>query len=212
MRKLTFALTAAAVAAIGAASPAAAQYYQPSYGYNSGYGQPAYGYGQPSYGYGQSTYGYQYGQPSYGYSQPSYGYSQPNSGYGYAQPGYGYAQQGYYQPASSWLYNFRDNRYSAMMQERVSRIRNDIRQMASARILSWSEGRSLESSAANLQNKISYYSRNGVSTGEARNFDRSVRRLEERVMQEARDHNNRPNTRQYNTYNYNNYWSRYRGY
>ena len=55
--------TGAAIAAIAAASPASAQYY------NYGYSQPTYRYAQPTYRYNQ-TYGYnQYGN-QYGYAQP----------------------------------------------------------------------------------------------------------------------------------------------
>lgn len=56
--------TGAAIAAIAAAAPASAQYY------NYGYSQPTYRYAQPTYRYNQ-TYGYnQYGYNQYGYAQP----------------------------------------------------------------------------------------------------------------------------------------------
>lgn len=51
--------TGAAIAAIAAAAPASAQYY------NYGYSQPTYRYAQPTYRYNQ-TYGYN----QYGYAQP----------------------------------------------------------------------------------------------------------------------------------------------
>jgi hypothetical protein len=125
----------------------------------------------------------------------------------YPQPAYG---QTYHQARlPGWLYNFRDNRYASMMQDRVQRLRHDIRQMAAMRVLSRGEARSLDSQARNLQNRIWRYSRNGVGPGEARAIDRQVRRLEERVMREANDWNRRPNVRRYNPYNYNQYWQRY---
>lgn len=133
------------------------------------------------------------------YPQPAYG--QPAYGYGYAQPAYG--QQG------SWLYNFRDQRYARMMQDRVQRIRHDIRQMASMRLLSRGEYRSLDSQARSLQDRIWRFSRQGVRYDEARRLDRQVRRLEERVIREARDWNRRPGARRYNPYDYNRYWNQY---
>ena len=130
-------------------------------------------------------------------AQQYYPVQQP---YGYNQ-GYGYG--------TNWLYDFRNQRYARMMQDRVHRIRNDIRQMGAQRILSWSETRSLDNQARNLQNRIYRYTRNGVSHSEARNIDRSVRRLEERVTREAYDWNRRPGVRRYNVYNYNQYWNQY---
>ena len=100
---------AGVAALVGAAAPAAAQYYPSPYGYNNngggvvgaiinaigGYGQYPYG----NYGYGQSTSQVAVNQCSravearlngsgYGYNQ-SYGYGQP---YGYANNGYGSAR------------------------------------------------------------------------------------------------------------------------
>ena len=63
--------TGAAIAAIAAAAPASAQYY------NYGYSQPTYRYAQPTYRYNQA-YGYNYNQ--------AYGYNQYGNQYGYAQP------------------------------------------------------------------------------------------------------------------------------
>jgi hypothetical protein len=85
----------AAIAALTAAAPAAAQYY-PGYGY----GNPGYGYGNPGYGYGNPGYG-GIGQGGYGYNNQqalvgqcvsavqarlqggygAYGYGSPYGGY-----------------------------------------------------------------------------------------------------------------------------------
>ena len=138
------------------------------------------------------------GQAPYGYQQP---YQQP---YGYTQP-YGY-QTG---NGSNWLYNFRDNRYAAMMRDRVQRIRGDIRNMAAQRILSRGEFVSLDQEAIRVQRKIDRSARYGVGRSEARKIDRSVRRLEERVVREASDWNRRGGVRRYNPYNYNQYWNQY---
>jgi len=127
------------------------------------------------------------------------------------QPVYGapYAQPYQARAGSGWLYNFRDQRYARMMEDRVQRIRYDIRQMAMMRVLSHGEARSLDSQARMLQDRIARYSRHGVAPGEARSIDRQVRRLEERVVREANDWNRRPHVRRYNPYDYNRYWNQY---
>ena len=130
-------------------------------------------------------------------------YPQPQrSGYnqGYNQ-GYGYQ--------NNWLFDFGNQRYARMMQDRVQRIRYDIRQMGAQRVLSRTESRQLDNQARLLQDRIFRSSRNGVNRNEARNIDRSVRRLEERVVREASDWNRRPGVRRYNAYNYNQYWNQY---
>jgi hypothetical protein len=139
-------------------------------------------------------------------------YPQPHSGYGYNQP-YGYpaqyGQPGYGYGQSNWLFNFRDNRYARMMQDRVQRIRYDIRQMAAMRLLSRSEARSLDSDARNLERRIWNASRHGVNPNEARSIDRRIYRLERRVMREANDWNRRAGARRYNPYNYDRYYNQY---
>jgi len=121
-----------------------------------------------------------------------------------AQQPYGYNGYG-----GNWLFDFGNQRYARMMQDRVQRVRTDIRQMGAQRVLSYGEVRSLDDQARNLQHRIYRASRNGVNRGEARNLDRSVRRLEERVVREAYDWNRRPGVRRYNAYNYNQYWNQY---
>jgi hypothetical protein len=99
----------------------------------------------------------------------------------------------HYQP-----YNYGAFRYHAFarsMEIRVQRIRTDIRAMQARRVLSWSEARSLERQAANLQARIYRASRNGIQVGEARRLENQIRNLEWRVQREARDWNNRPNRR-----------------
>src|SRR5687768_15664019 len=83
-------------------------------------------------------------------------------GYGYQQPGYGH---------NNWLFNFRDQRYARMMQDRVQRIRHDIRQMGAYRILSRREVRDLDQEARAVQDRIQRYARSGVSNSEARRID-----------------------------------------
>ncbi|MEO7602724.1 MAG: hypothetical protein ABIS39_05610 [Sphingomicrobium sp.] len=138
------------------------------------------------------------------YPAPTYG----QAGYGYQQPGYGYQQPGYANQGN-WLFNFRDQRYVRMMQDRVQRIRHDIRQMGAMRILSYREVRDLDRDARLIQDRINRYARFGVGPNEARKIDNRVRRLEMRVMREANDWNRRPGTRRYNPWNYDQYQNYY---
>lgn len=90
---------------------------------------------------------------------------------------------------------FRYHAFARSMEIRVQRIRTDIRAMQARRILSWSEARSLERQAANLQRRIYWASRNGIQPYEARRLENQIRNLEFRVQREARDWNDRPNRR-----------------
>jgi len=92
---------------------------------------------------------------------------------------------------------FEGHRFAAEMNNRVQRVRQDIREMERHRILSFSEGRSLEAQAVNLQRRIFFASRNGIQPGEARALENGIRRLEFRVQREATDFNNRPGYRRY---------------
>jgi predicted RNase H-like nuclease (RuvC/YqgF family) len=83
------------------------------------------------------------------------------------------------------------------MEQRVQRIRADIRQLQQRHIVSWQEARSLENQAADIQRRIYRKSRNGIQPGEARQLENQIRNLEFRVSREARDWNNRPNRRRY---------------
>ena len=97
-----------------------------------------------------------------------------------------------YQPYN-YGQGFRYHAVARSMEVRVQRIRNDIRAMQARRILSWSEARSLDRQAANLQVRIFRASRNGIQPGEARRLENQIRNLEFRVQREAMDWNNRPN-------------------
>jgi hypothetical protein len=83
------------------------------------------------------------------------------------------------------------------MQDRVERIRRDIRAMQERRVLSWRESRSLENEASRVQDRIFRASRNGIQPGEARRLDNDIRRLEYRVSRRANDWNNRSDYRRY---------------
>jgi septal ring factor EnvC (AmiA/AmiB activator) len=108
----------------------------------------------------------------------------------WAQPVYHYQPYNYGRA-------FSYHAFAQSMQERVQRIRTDIRAMQARRILSWGEARSLERQAANLQFRIARASRNGIQPGEARRLENQIRSLEFRVQREATDLNNRPNRRRY---------------
>lgn len=92
---------------------------------------------------------------------------------------------------------FNYHSFAQSMQQRVQRVRGDIRAMQARRILSWQEARSLEYQAANIQQRIWRSSRNGIQPGEARRLENQIRNLEYRVQREAMDWNNRPNRRRY---------------
>jgi hypothetical protein len=105
----------------------------------------------------------------------------------WAPPVYRYAPYNYNR--------FEYHRFANSMQQRVERIRRDIRQMEGRRILSPREARSLENQASNIQQRIWRASRNGIQPGEARRLENEIRGLEYRVQREATDWNNRPNRR-----------------
>ena len=106
----------------------------------------------------------------------------------WAPPAYNYQPYNYGRG-----YNY--HRFAGEMNQRVQRIRSDIRQLQARRILSWQEARSLERQAADVQRAIWRNSRNGIQPGEARRLEDRIRQLEFRVSREARDWNNRPNSR-----------------
>jgi hypothetical protein len=97
----------------------------------------------------------------------------------------------------SYGYGFSYHAFAQSMQARVHRVRADIRAMQVRRILSWSEARSLDHQAAQLQARIYRASRNGIQPGEARRLEHQIRNLEFRVQREATDWNNRPNHRRH---------------
>jgi hypothetical protein len=104
----------------------------------------------------------------------------------WAPPVYNYQPYNY---GNGWNYHA----FANSMQQRVQRVRSDIRALQARRILSWGEARSLEQQAANIQRHIYQRSRNGIQPNDARVLERQIRNLEFRVQREARDWNNRPN-------------------
>ena len=91
-----------------------------------------------------------------------------------------------YQPYN-FNYGFNGFNFARSMQNRVQRIRNDIRVMDQRRVLSNREARSLDNQAARLQQRIWRASRNGIQPGEARSVENQIRNLEYRISREAND-------------------------
>jgi len=81
--------------------------------------------------------------------------------------------------------------FANSMQQRVARIRSDIRMMQQRRVLSWREARGLDRQAEQPQRRIFFASRNGIQPGEARNLENQIFHLQRRVAREANDWNNR---------------------
>ena len=77
--------------------------------------------------------------------------------------------------------------FANSMQQRVARIRSDIRMMQMRRVLSWGEARSLDRQAERLQRRIFFASRNGINPFEARNLENQIFNLQRRVAREAND-------------------------
>ena len=110
----------------------------------------------------------------------------PTSAQRWAPPVYNY------QP-----YNY-GNGYSGInfarsMDQRVQRIRRDIRNLEARRVLSFREARELDQEARSIERKVYRSTGNGIQRGEARNIERRIQRLEYRISREASDFNNRPN-------------------
>jgi hypothetical protein len=95
-----------------------------------------------------------------------------------------------YQPYS-FGNGFSGMNFARSMEQRVQRIRSDVRVMQARRVLSRDEARRLDREARNLQVRIARATRFGVNPNEARNIENGVRRLEQHVSREANDWNNR---------------------
>jgi len=108
----------------------------------------------------------------------------------WAPPVYRYAPYNY-------GHGFTGVSFARSMQVRVQRIRADIRTMEARRILSFSEARSLDAQARNVERQIFRASRYGITAREARNVEYRIRQLEIRVSREARDWDRRPGRHRY---------------
>ena len=108
----------------------------------------------------------------------------PASAQAWAPPAYNYAPYNY-------GYGFNGYGFVRTMQQRVQRIRSDIRTMEARRVLSWREARGLDSEARSIEQRIYRAPRGGIHPAEARGIENRIRRLEQRVNREATDWNNR---------------------
>ena len=102
----------------------------------------------------------------------------------------------HYQPYN-YAHGYSGIRFAREMQQRVQRIRADIRAMEAHRVLSWREARSLDNEARSIERKVYRSTGNGIQPGEARTIERRIQRLEYRVSREATDWNNRPGYRRH---------------
>jgi hypothetical protein len=86
-------------------------------------------------------------------------------------------------------YNYRYSgvAFAQQMQQRVQRIRYDIRNMESRRILSNREARRLDNDARSIERRIYRAPRGGVRPAEARGIENRIRNLEIRIAREASD-------------------------
>ena len=82
---------------------------------------------------------------------------------------------------------FSYHNFANSMQQRVERIRNDIRIMRMQRVLSRGEARALDNQARRLQDRIFRASRFGINPYEARSLENQIFNLQRRVAQEAND-------------------------
>ena len=86
---------------------------------------------------------------------------------------------------------FSGGNFARSMENRVQRIRMDIRVMRDRRVLSRGEARSLDNQAENLQRRIFRATRGGIRAGEARSLENQIFNLQRRVAREANDWNRR---------------------
>jgi len=94
-----------------------------------------------------------------------------------------------YQPYN--YYGFNAATFARSMQDRVQRIRGDIRSMASRNVLSPREVQRLDYEAWETDRYIQRAMWSGLYPAEARAIENKVRRLERHVMREATDWNSR---------------------
>ena len=100
---------------------------------------------------------------------PQYGYGQPQ-GYAYGYNNYGQVRR---------------------LQVRIDQIQRQISRLDRRDTLSERETRRLRVESRNIEQRLRYASRNGLSGREAYSIERQIQQLEYRVQREARDWNSR---------------------
>lgn len=120
----------------------------------------------------------------------------------WAPPGYGY---GYGQP-QGYAYGYNNYGQVRRLQVQIDRVQRQINRLDNRDTLSEREARRLRAESRNIELRLRYASRNGLSGREAYSIERQIQRLEYRVQREARDWNNRAGRYgQYGQYGYNGY-------
>jgi hypothetical protein len=95
----------------------------------------------------------------------------------YATPRQGYAHNNYGQVRS--------------LQVRIDAIQRQINRLDQRRILSNREARELRAESRELENRLRFASRNGLTRSERYSIERRIVRLEQRVQREANDRDRR---------------------
>jgi hypothetical protein len=101
------------------------------------------------------------------------------------QPAYGYGQQPY-----GNAYGYNNYGQVRRLQVRIDQIQRQIVQLDRRNILSNREAGRLRAESRNLEQRLRYVGRNGLSGGEAYDIERRIQQLEYRIQREARDGNN----------------------
>lgn len=103
-----------------------------------------------------------------------------------------------------YAYGYNNYGQGRRLEARVTRLRQEIRQLDRRNILSQREAYRLDAEARQLQYRIRQVSYNGINGRERYAIERQLARLEQRIRYEARDGNNR--------YAYGNGYNGYRDY
>jgi hypothetical protein len=122
------------------------------------------------------------------YPQPQvvpYGYNQQ---YGY-NPQYGYGQPGYAQPQGyGYGYNYRDQQgLIRSYLVRADQLRHRIERLDNRDRINEREAFRLRAAAVDLQNRTRAFARDGLSSGERRDLEFRLARLEQAIRMEAND-------------------------
>ena len=96
----------------------------------------------------------------------------------------------YRQPYGN-AYGYNNNNYGQVraLQGRIDSIQRQIEQLRARRMISRDEANGLRSESRNLEQRLFYRGRNGLSFQELRNIEFQIARLEQHVRHEVRDGN-----------------------
>ena len=99
------------------------------------------------------------------------------------------AAQWYPPQPQGYGYGYNNYGQVRLLQARVDNLQRQISRLDSRDILSEREARSLRNESRDLERRLHYAARNGLSGNEAYSIDRRIQRLEYRIQREARDGN-----------------------